>query len=708
MSHPLPPLDDLRELFPAPEAGVWWRAAESSLRDSSLDDLRRGSPEGVELHPIYTAEDLEGLLHLQRPQGGEIPLLGRPGSGDPRAPAAWEILQERLATDSCDTGLRKNAGASPPQPLLLRLALSGASEEGTTFPASAAIHGLEELETAVRGVDLPRARLVIDCGSAGLYGAGLALALCSRRGLRPDELRLELAVDAFSECALRGAPDVDEFFGRQARLASWAREHAPGWVLLRASGVRWHEAGADAARELACVLGAGADTLRRLGEAGGPGPDFLAPGMRLELSASHDLFSQVAKLRVARLLWAKVAAAFCGDGVTPRVTILARTSGVYHSRIDPWNNLLRSSLACFAAAVGGADGIRCGHMLQGLGRAEDFHRRLAFSAQIMLQREACLDRILDPAGGSWYMEPLCDELGRKAWASFKELEAAGGFYEALQAGIPQAWAARGARELAERLARRSEILVGCNKYPGRELLPFEETGSKEKRRRSQKVPGGEDATIRRLVDHVRGLSPLDDPSKFLQALEGAFTAGARLGDLPPLDAWAEGKSASPATLPHPQRIRAAEPFERRRQLAAEIEARRGEPPAVFLARLGSQSGTARETQLCRNLFACGGFRILGGPSSVSPEDAATVARTSGADACALCLDEHDIPQNLQRFLEAFRSADAKDAESPPVLLAGSPELEGLCFEAGVGGPIHEHCHIFEILDPVFRRLGERS
>ena len=226
----------------------------------------------------------------------------------------------------------------------------------------------------------------------------------------------------------------------------------------------YHEAGGTDAEELGCALAAGLEYLRAMRAAGLPA-DAAFGQLEFRYAATADQFATIAKLRAARRVWARVAQQ-CG--VTSEAGGQwqhAVSSWSMLTRRDPWNNILRATLACFAAGVGGADAITVAPFDAAIGQPDRLARRVARNVHALLVEESHVARVIDPAGGSWYVEDLTEQLAAKAWAWFQEIERSGGLRAALAAGLIADRLAASREERRDALARRREAITGVSEFP---------------------------------------------------------------------------------------------------------------------------------------------------------------------------------------------------------------------------------------------------
>jgi methylmalonyl-CoA mutase len=442
--------DQWRELV----AGVLRKSGREQLPDPVEDALRRTVATGVTVAPLYTAEDA-GDLPTAVGVPGVAPFVrgGRAGAGaDTGVPGGWDVRQRHAHPDVATT----------------KEAIAADLENGVTSLWLVLGEGaipIDALGDVLADVYLDLAPVSVSGGPAAAE-AFLAL-VDGRTDLAPGG---SLGLDLLGRQAATGE---EQDLSGLADLARRAAAH-PGLRAVAVDGTVFHDAGASAVEELGCAVAAGVAYLRALTE-GGLSVDEAFGQLEFRLAASADQFTTIAALRAARRLWDRVGEV---SGASPEVRAMrqhAVTSSVMTTRHDPWVNMLRTTVACFAAGVGGADAVTVQPFDAALGLPDSFSRRIARNTQSLLVEEGHLARVLDPAGGSWYVESLTEELARAAWAWFTEIEQAGGLQRALADGlvrdrIAAAWDAR-----AKRLATRADAITGVSEFPNlAEVLPERE------------------------------------------------------------------------------------------------------------------------------------------------------------------------------------------------------------------------------------------
>ncbi|MFZ3566464.1 methylmalonyl-CoA mutase family protein [Streptomyces sp. BH097] len=395
--------------------------------------------DGLRARPLYTARDTAPPAGLP----GFAPFV-RGARAEGNVAGGWDVRQRHDAADPAAVLADLENGVTS-----LWLAMG----ETAGFPVSA-------LPAALDGVYLDLAPVVLDAGAeTGAAAAQLFLAY-ERAGVAADAARGNLGADPLGHEARTGTSyDV----GTAAELARRCLADYPGVRALTVDALPHHEAGGSAAQELGASMATGVAYLRALTAAGLTAQQALSQ-LEFRYAATADQFLTVAKFRAARRLWARVAEV-CGAPEQGAQRQHAVTSSVMTTRRDPWVNMLRTTIAAFAAGVGGADAVTVLPFDEALGLPDAFARRVARNTSTILIEESHLARVIDPAGGSWYVERLTDELARAGWEFFQEIEAAGGQAAALRSGLlgerlAATWAAR-----SKKLATRREPVTGVSEFP---------------------------------------------------------------------------------------------------------------------------------------------------------------------------------------------------------------------------------------------------
>lgn len=546
--------------FEAPTREHWLRAVHGVILKSSPDaspaefetafdkQLVARTEDGITIQPLYTAADAPSTAGLP----GEAPYV-RSAHAEPRP---WEIRQ-RVWSEVTDSNavVELESGATG---LLVE---TGADVD------------VDSLDRVLQGVylELVPVSLASPASDPGLSAASALLELWERRGTPTTERQGSLGVDPLGAwLRTGGAVDLVNSFDETAAMIARAHVSAPGARVVTIDGTVWHDAGATSVQELAWTIAAGAATVRALVR-DGLSLDVAMRSLEFRFAATADQFTTIASLRAARRLWARVAEVAGASVDAAAMRQHADGSRVMLTRYDTYVNTLRSTVACFSAGVGGADAVTIWPHDALLARGGSRHgRRLARNTQSILQAESNMWRVIDPAGGSWYVESLTDELAAAAWSEVQAVEAKGGIVDAVVAGhVHDALeSVRAARRQA--IATRRRPLTGLSEFPNI----------------AEESPSSMAST-----DAVAG--PLFEPLGL---------------------------------------HRLADDFETQRGRADAHAARTGSRPRVFLATLGTPADHTARLTFAKNLFEVAGIETIPGEVSDFAASGATLACVCSSDA----------------------------------------------------------------------------
>jgi methylmalonyl-CoA mutase len=585
--------------FPAATYEDWRKLVDGVLKGAPFEKLVGKTYDGIGIEPIYPRAK------------GASPITGR------AAALPWQIMQR---VDHPEPA-KANAQA-------LHDLENGATGLELEFAGGPGARGFGVTDATPETLKRVFDGIIFDVGISialnpvlgrGNAGASLAAFIEAQR-VDPAKVDIRFNYQALSTMAVRGGA-----------AAAWSEVEKPfatiiGGLMGRgfkgpftlADGRPVHDAGGSEAQELAFALAVAVAYLRTL-EAGHIGLDAARSAVSFRLSADADQFLTMAKFRTLRLLWARVEQA-CGLAPQP-VFIAAETAWRMLTQRDPYVNMLRATMATFAAGLAGADAITVLPHTLALGLPDAFARRVARNTQLILLEESNLARVSDPAAGSGAIESLTRELCEAAWSLFQEIEKTGGVFASLQQGLIQGKVAATRKAREQNIARRKEVLTGASEFPN-----LQEDGV--------------------AVEDVKPISPAGEATIKFEAL-------------PPM--------------------RLAEPFERLRDRSDQILKAKGKRPRVFLANLGTAADFTARATFARSFFETGGIEAINSDGFSDSAALATAYRASGVELACLCSADKVYAVWAIVAAQALKSVGAKH-----IYLAGRPgEQEAALRGAGI-------------------------
>lgn len=632
--------------FPDADENQWRDAVTKALKGGSQDRLTRTTTDGLSITPLYREADFpSAAAPLGTP--GKAPFLrGAEAARDPYLP--WDIRQNFRHPDPATTNreiLRDlEHGVSS-----IELVIDPQGERGC------AVASAGDLTTALNGVDASIATVALgNAGPAAGYGLEAASLLADWVKAQPASNSAKLAFNLSPLAALARLgtleESLDSAFARTAHLARALVDDLPNAHLVRINATPLHDAGSTDAQELGGLIAQGIDTLRRL-DAKGLSPETIAPKLIFALSIGPNYGTEIARLRALRQLWARCLEAL--DIPPAAMQIQAISASRMLTKRDPWVNLLRSTAACFAAGVGGADIVTLRPFTDAISVAEELGRRTARNTQLIAQEESGLGRVADPAGGAWFIERHAQELCEAAWAFFQEIEGHGGFGAALEDDTIQTHVAKARKALQTSVAKRKTPLTGISEFP--------------------------------LLDEIA--PPIADTSSF-KGKDGF------IADLPESTPVARGETLVSPLWP----MRLSEPFEHLRDHAD----KQAERPAIFLATLGSLASHTARVDFARNLFATGGIEAKSAPVPLeTTSDLIAAYKASGCALAVLCGSDRSYSEEAETAAKAL-----KDAGVQRLYLAGKAGDHADAWQsAGIDSYIHIGVDVIATLELALAELG---
>jgi len=671
--------------FVQPSMDDWRALAEN--RPGDLHRLASEVPGGFLVEPLYTdsgASESAGWPGRAPFTRGFRPLANTPGG--------WEVCQRTANPEPAEAArtmaMDLKHGATAVWIIADATVRSGhhGGESGSEMPVDGVVVSTaDDLDPILSTIDTTRIGIHLDGGGNGIALAAAVIAACRTRGLDPGTIRGSHGWDPLG--ALAGDGELPYGIERSLALvpsmARWAGTVTPGMQALTVSTLPYQRAGADPDLELACATATGVEYLRRMVDAG-IDLQSAAGQIRWVVGIGRDLFVEAAKLRVFRRLWARVIEAFGGAASCPVGPIHAVTSLRCMSQRDPWVNMLRTTVESMAAVVGGADCLTVLPFDSAIGVSDDFGRRMAVNVHAIMREESHLHRIIDPAGGSFYVERLAEDMARAAWSRFQRLEAGGGMAAALVDGTIHRAVGKAAAEQDDLLATRRWPVTGVSTYPNPTEVPVLRPSGVRPAAQAQPPQG----------------PPLEDQPWKTSPVEAAVDALSTGATLIQVAAAIRGSAAPTLVSPFTARREAAD-FESLRDASDRWLDTRGSRPRAFLVNIGAVSDHRIRAEFARNLLEAGGIEVVTETGFETIEQAATAFVASGVFTAVICSSDEAYATSMPDLASALREAGAR-----MVLLTGNPGThEEAWRRAGVDHFLNTACDALALLTDVLRAEG---
>jgi methylmalonyl-CoA mutase len=654
----------------------WAKAAQKELKDRPLSDLTWHTPEGFDVKPLYTAADLEGGAEINS-LPGQMPYM-RGVRSTMYAGRPWTIRQYAgfSTAEESNAFYRKNLAAGQ---MGLSVAFDLATHRGydSDHPrvagdvgkAGVAIDSVEDMKILFDGIPLDKMSVSMTMNGAVIPILANFIVAGEEQGVATEKLSGTIQNDILKEFMVRNtyiyppAPSMRIV----ADIIEYTAKKMPKFNSISISGYHMHEAGATAVQELAYTLADGMEYVRAA-LAKGLAVDAFAPRLSFFFGIGMNFFMEVAKLRAARLLWSQIMDKFGAKNVEGlMLRTHCQTSGVSLTEQDPYNNVVRTTIEALASVLGGTQSLHTNSLDEAIALPTEFSARIARNTQLILQNESQVTKVVDPLGGSYYVEALTHALATHARAIIDEVEAMGGMTKAVEAGIPKLRIEEAAARRQARVDRGEDVIVGVNKFQLKDEAPIDVLDVD-----NVKVRNGQIARLKKT-------KASRDAAKAKAALD-ALTEGAKgNGNLLALAVDAARARATVGEISdamekvfgrHSAQIRSisgvyGSAYEGDNEFAAirdDVETfakEEGRRPRMLVAKMG-QDGHDRGAKVIATAFADLGFDVDIGPLFQTPEEVAKDAVEADVHVVGISSQAAGHKTLVPLLIEALKKEKADD------------------------------------------------
>jgi len=621
----------------------WQKLANQDVgEEKSLDDLTWKTPEGIDVKPLYTAEDLEKLEYTDT-LPGFVPYVRGPRA-TMYAVRPWTIRQYAgfsTAEESNAFYKRNLVGGQKGLSVAFDLATHRGYDSdhprvvGDVGKAGVAIDSVEDMKILFDGIPLKEMSVSMTMNGAVLPVMASYIVAAEEQGAKMSELSGTIQNDILKEFMVRNtyiyppAPSMRIV----ADIIQFTAKHMPKFNSISISGYHMHEAGATAVQELAYTIADGEEYVKAALAKDLDIDDF-APRLSFFFGIGMNFFMEIAKLRAARLLWAKSMAKYKPKNpVSLALRTHCQTSGVSLMEKDAYNNVIRTTIEAMAAVLGGTQSLHTNALDEAIALPTDFSARIARNTQLILQYEAGITKVVDPLGGSYYIESLTDSLVKHAEALIEEANKLGGMTKAIEAGVPKQHIEEAAARKQARIDRGEEVVVGVNKYQPKSEEPVEVRDVDNSKVREQQVKrlaevrAKRDETACRMALGALSAAAASGQGNLLELSVIAARARATVGEISAALEKIYGRyNANIKTISgvYGSHYDKDDSLKSVRDHVSEFTKKSGRKPHLLVAKIG-QDGHDRGAKVIASAFADMGFEITVGPLFATPDEVAKLA-----------------------------------------------------------------------------------
>jgi methylmalonyl-CoA mutase len=668
----------LMKKFPKKTLEDWRALVGKERKGKSVEDMVWNTPEGIPVKPLYTADDLKGLTHLDS-LPGMAPFVRGPRatmySGRP-----WTVRQYAgfSTAEESNAFYRKNLEAGQTG---LSVAFDLATHRGydSDHPrvagdvgkAGVAVDSVADMKILFDGIPLDEISVSMTMNGAVLPIMAMYIIAAEEQGVASKKLAGTLQNDILKEFMVRNtyiyppAPSMRIV----SDIISYASANMPRFNSVSISGYHMQEAGATCAQELAYTIADGIEYVRTA-VASGLDVDAFAPRLSFFFAIGMNFFMEVAKLRAARLLWSTLMTEKFApqDERSLMLRTHCQTSGVSLTAKSPYNNIMRTTVEALAAALGGTQSLHTNSFDEALALPTEFSARIARNTQLVLQEETGITKVVDPLAGSYYVESLTNELATEARKLIDEVEEMGGMTKAVEAGMPKMRIEEAAARRQARIDRGEETIVGVNKYqlseePAVDILAIDNTAVREAQiRRIKEVRNNRvEADCSEALDALTRAAQEDSGNLLALAVDAA-RARATVGEISAALETVYGRHRAVThsiSGVYGSAYADDSEFAAIRQEVATFAEAEGRRPRMLVCKLG-QDGHDRGAKVIATAFADIGFDVDIGPLFQTPQEAVSEAIENDVHVIGISSQAAGHKTLVPQVIEGLKQQGAED------------------------------------------------
>ncbi len=658
----------------------WDELARKELRGKPLDELTWETPEGIEVKPLYTSEDLEAMGYEETLPG--IAPYTRGVKATMYVGRPWTVRQYAgfSTAEESNAFYRKNlAGGQMGLSVAFDLATHRGYDSdhprvlGDVGKAGVAIDSVEDMKILFDGIPLDKMSVSMTMNGAVIPTLANYIVAAEEQGVVHADLSGTIQNDILKEFMVRNTYiyPPEPSMRIVSDIIEYTAKEMPKYNSISISGYHMQEAGATQVQELAFTIADGMEYVRSA-KAKGLEIDNFAPRLSFFFAIGMNFFMEVAKLRAARALWAEVMVDL--GAKDPRSLMLrthCQTSGVSLTEQDPYNNVVRTTIEAMAAVLGGTQSLHTNSFDEAIALPTEFSARIARNTQLILNHEAGLTKVVDPLGGSYYVEALTNSLIAEAKKIIADVEEMGGMTKAVESGFPKLRIEEAAARRQARVDRGEDIIVGVNKFQPTtedhvEVREIDNTTVRDgqikrlNRMKAARDDQAVEAALKALTDAASGTSNWDN--NLLARAVDAARARATVGEISDAMETVFGRHRAEVRSISGVYGSVYEGDEEFAEIRKDVEAfakEEGRRPRIMVVKLG-QDGHDRGAKVIATAFADIGFDVDIGPLFQTPDEAAQDAIDADVHVIGVSSQAAGHKTLVPALKQALKAAGAED------------------------------------------------
>lgn len=693
---------NLSEIFPFPTYEEWKAAAESALEGAPFEKkMITKTYEGIDLQPIYTKDDVSNLEETLHNLPGQRPFI-RTTEVLGYKITPWQIAQE----------------IAYPLPFMFNEALRYDLERGQTrivlqIDEQFAINpknpnpskhlliaDYQDFETSLKGVDLNTFPLKIKAHSLGMELAALVWSFIEKNKFDKSKLNISFGISPLHQLKNTGKSIVaiSKLIDDCEQLIKWKLSNSINARIITIDAETYLNGGANSVQDVAFALAEASFIVHELLQRG-LDIDSIAQSIEFDFAIGPKFFTEIAKFRAARILWANIIQAFGGNEESQKIYIHASTSRINKTIFDPNVNMLRVTTETLSAVLGGCHSINVIPYDDAIGISGEFSRRIARNVQNILLHEAHMLDTIDPASGAWYLEVLTNQMAQKSWDLFREVEKLGGILEALKQGFVQSEIQKTAEARRSAVASRRETLLGTNKYPNLKEKPvtslIEIPKPELEKHLSKYSEKCSNPACEAAANEYRKTFYNDRSRSFEKAI-AAFDTCTTIGQL--IEASGALNSEDLHINPiNPYRMGTI--FEQLRQASANTHP---DNKKICFVNFGLLKEYKIRNDFSTDFFQVAGFDIVNTDGAMNADEGIEQIKDTNYKVYVICSTDERYAQIVEEFARKFKEIKP----TAKLILAGYPtDLVEKFRQAGVDDFIHIKTNIYDFLSTLMKEIG---